>query len=144
MGAEDDLQNPNLDNQISGAVKQLVIHSGRTQRDIASFLGITEVSVSKMLSGTSPLPLERFLQIIAFLKPSRKDANLIFAIYQKKFFIPPEAIALLDGGWIMQKYKSLISIPEEDRSEMNRKEIEVIRYWFNIQEEVEISLYFDR
>lgn len=144
MNQKENFEDSNLDNQISAAVKELVLKSGQSQRDVASSLGITEVSVSKMLSGVSPLPLERFFQIIALLNPNRNVANTIFALYQKKFSIPPEAIALLDGGWIMQKYKSLVAIPEADRSEMNRKEIEVIRYWFNIQSETGKSLENNR
>lgn len=121
-----------IDNQISVLVKNAIRNSSSSQRDVANLLGIKESSLSQMLSGVAPLPVERFFQIVGIIHPDRAAANEIFALYQEKYSIPSSAIVLLDGGWIMQRYNELLKIPETGLSEFNRKELEVICGWLNI------------
>ena len=125
-----------IDKRVSVLVKTAIRNSASSQRDVASLLGIKESSLSQMLSGVAPLPVERFFQIVGIIRPDRTAVNEIFALYQKKYSIPPSAIALLDGGWVMQRYNTLLEIPESELSEFNRKELEVIRGWLNIEIEV--------
>jgi len=39
----------------------------------------------------------------------------------------------------MQRYQELVKIPETELSEMNRKEIDVIRYWFDIKPKAHVE-----
>ena len=125
-----------VDKRISQGVKELVLDSQMTQVDLANKMDIAKPTLSQMLSGAKPLPIERFFEIVGIIHPARKPVNDVFALYQKKYSIPPSAIALLDGGWIMQRYNTLLEIPESELSEFNRKELEVIRGWLNIETEV--------
>ncbi len=45
------------------------------------------------------------------------------------FNIPSNSILMLDGGWVKKRLIYLLSKTESELSEINRKEIEVIRYW---------------
>lgn len=125
----------NIDKKISQGVKDLVIDSQMTQVDLANRMDIAKPTLSQMLSGVKPLPIERFFEIVGIINPARKPVNEVFALYQKKYSIPAAAIALLDGGWILQRYSELLKIPETELSEFNQKELEVIRGWLDIESE---------
>ena len=122
-----------LDDQINIAIAQktaaLVDKSDIRRSELARSLSIAAPTVTQMLSGITPLPLERFFQIVNIVKASRREINDIFALYMQKFSIPAESIAMLDGGWINQRYEQLLKIPDDQLTEINRKELEVIRYW---------------
>ena len=120
-----------IDKRIGNKVKEAMRRSRieMTQRKLASELGITEVTISQMLSGVAPLPLERFFQMVAILKPMREDVNEIFRLYQEKFNFPDDAFSMIDCGWVQKRYAELQAQPAEQLSEINKKEIEVIRYW---------------
>ena len=122
-----------LDDQINIAIAQktaaLVDKSDIRRSELARSLSIAAPTVTQMLSGITPLPLERYFQIVNIVKASRREINDIFALYMQKFSIPAESIAMLDGGWINQRYEQLLKIPDDQLTEINRKELEVIRYW---------------
>ncbi len=56
------IEKSSFDNQICCLVRKIVSDSNMKQRELAEKMGITEVSVSKMLNGVSPLPIERFFK----------------------------------------------------------------------------------
>lgn len=122
------------DSKIGTLIKGIIERSAYNQKDVANHIGINPATMSQMLTGNAALPIERFFQIVGYLNPDRQAVNEIFALYQQKLAIPANAIAMLDGGWILQRYKKLMEIPEAELTEINRKEIEVIRYWNGITE----------
>ena len=124
---EKNLIDKRIGNKVKAAMKRARVEM--TQRKLASELGITEVTISQMLSGVAPLPLERFFQMVAILKPTREDVNEIFRLYQEKFSFPDDAFALIDCGWVQKRYAELQVKGAENLSEINKKEIEVIQYW---------------
>ena len=124
---EKNLIDKRIGDKVKTAMKRARVEM--TQRKLASELGITEVTISQMLSGVAPLPLERFFQMVAILKPIREDVNEIFRLYQEKFSFPDDAFSMIDCGWVQKRFAELQAQPAEQLSEINKKEIEVIRYW---------------
>lgn len=120
-----------VDVKIGEIVVRSIERSSLTQKHVARELGISAPSLSKMLKGGCPLPLERFFQIIGIVEFSPPDAKEIISIYKARFNLPDEAFFLLGNSWIQSRFQKLLQLPESELADINRKEIEVIRYWNN-------------
>ena len=82
------------------------------QNELAKRIGIQPSSLNQMISGVAPLPLERFCQIISIIRLEKHEVNEAFAIYRDKLSIPDGALAMLDCGWIQNRLKELLAMPE--------------------------------
>ena len=118
-----------IDVKIGEIVVRSIERSNLTQKHVARELGISAPSLSKMLKGGCPLPLERFFQIIGIVEFSPPDAKEIISIYRKRFNIPDAALYLLGDAWVQERLKKLLQTPDAKLTDINRKEIEVISYW---------------
>ena len=77
--------------EIGQAVKKLIIDSGISQTEIANRLSINKSSLSQMLSGVAPLPIERFRKIAELVKAPADEIEKIRLLYVKR-----EAMKLVD------------------------------------------------
>ena len=76
---------------IGQAVKKLIVDSGISQTEIATKLNINKSSLSQMLSGVAPLPVERFRKIAEMVKASPSEIERVNLLYLKR-----EALKLVD------------------------------------------------
>lgn len=73
------------ENKIIGqAVKKMILESGMTQTEIASRLQINKSSLSQMLSGTAPLPVDRFRKIAELIKAPQSEIEKITLLYLRR------------------------------------------------------------
>lgn len=77
--------------EIGQAVKKLIIDNGISQTEIANRLAINKSSLSQMLSGVAPLPIDRFRKIAELIKAPKDKIEQIQLLYVKR-----EALKLVD------------------------------------------------
>ena len=65
-----------------------------SQRDFAQQMGLTESSISQMLTGKTKFPIPRFLQTIYYLRPPQEEINKAFNIYLGRLDLPADSLAL--------------------------------------------------
>lgn len=94
---------------IGQAVKKLIIDSGISQTEIATKLNINKSSLSQMLSGVAPLPVERFRKIAEIVKASPSEIERVNLLYLKR-----EALKLVDE-------KNISSLLNATRQEITKR-----------------------
>lgn len=100
----------NADNKAIGqAVKDLISYSGKSQTEIAARLNINKSSLSQMLSGVAPLPVERFRKIADIINASSEDIERVNLLYLKR-----EALKLVDE-------KNISSLLNATRQEISKR-----------------------
>ena len=82
---------------VRDAVSDWLDRAGLQQKELADRLGVAPPSLNKMLKGTSPFPLPRFLQTAYILSPGEAEINRVFALYLAELKIPAAAMRLIVG-----------------------------------------------
>ncbi len=62
-------------------IKDLLKGKRLKQKDVAEFLGIKPPSLSQMLNGRIPFPLDKFLKVISLASPSNKNLEELKKLY---------------------------------------------------------------
>ena len=65
-----------------------------SQKDFAAEIGISESTVSQMLTGKIKFPMPRFVQAVHFLNPNQEEINHAFNIYLSRLDLPANSIIL--------------------------------------------------
>lgn len=104
------------DAKIGGAIRALM-PDNCDQKNLAKQMGITPPTLSQMLSGVVPFAIGRFFQLLALLNPEEDVLEYLFELYREK----------LSAG----RYNELISVPCENRTPLECKELEIIQLWNN-------------
>ena len=73
-----------LDKEIGGIVKALIVRSKNNQKEIAQLLKISPASLSQMLSGVAPLPLDKREKICNLLNVSEGDIGVLNKLQHQK------------------------------------------------------------
>lgn len=81
-------------------VGQLVAKWVTSQKDFAAEIGISESTVSQMLTGKIKFPMPRFVQAVHMLNPAQEEINNAFNIYLSRLDLPA-------GSMILKTTKSI-------------------------------------
>jgi hypothetical protein len=79
----------------SESISKIVSGWVPNQKDLAEKLEVTQAAMSKMLSATAAIPLNRFLQIVHIVKPPKDEVDKVFALYLADLDIPTDDMALV-------------------------------------------------
>jgi hypothetical protein len=79
----------------SESISKIVSGWVPNQKELAEKLEVTQAAMSKMLSATAAIPLNRFLQIVHIVKPPKDEVDRVFALYLADLGIPTDDMALV-------------------------------------------------
>lgn len=79
----------------SESISKIVSGWVPNQKELAEKLEVTQAAMSKMLSATAAIPLNRFLQIVHIVKPPKDEVDKVFALYLADLDIPTDDMALV-------------------------------------------------
>jgi hypothetical protein len=64
------------------------------QKDFAQELGVSDATLSLMLTGKQKFPMPRFVQTVFLLRPPQKEINKAFNIYLSRLNLPHDSVML--------------------------------------------------
>lgn len=77
-----------------------------SQRDLAAEIGISESTMSQMLTGKIKFPMPRFVQVVYHLNPQQDEINHAFNIYLSRLDLPAGSMRLQTAKSVNQTVSS--------------------------------------
>jgi transcriptional regulator with XRE-family HTH domain len=77
-----------------------------SQRDLAAEIGISESTMSQMLTGKIKFPMPRFVQVAYHLNPQQDEINHAFNIYLSRLDMPANSMILQTAKSVNQTVSS--------------------------------------
>ena len=83
-----------MSDNIGNELREIVSGWIKQQNTTAKELGISPAGLNKMLTGATPLPVTRFLQLVYYLRPPQNEVDRAFGLYLQELNLPEDGLRL--------------------------------------------------